>query len=358
MNQTTPRLLIAASGTGGHLFPALAVAEQLPEYAIEWLGVPDRLETGLVPDQYLLHTIAIEGFQSRPGLKTIKILTRQLGAVLTVKKLLQEKQIDVLFTTGGYIAGPSILAARWLNIPVILHESNSIPGKVTRFLSRFCDVVALGFAEAAQYLPGVNTKWVSTPVREQFRSPQELDLPVPPSAFLIVVVGGSQGAIALNDLIRTSAPRWFDTGAYIVHLTGEKDPNRGALKHPQYIELPFYENMAGLFQRADLAVSRSGSGTLTELAITGTPSILIPYPFAAEDHQFYNAQAFAKGGAAYLYRQNEITSQQLGELVKELIASPGTLQTMREKTENLAVKDSAGRLADLIRSFPSRKSQR
>ncbi len=356
MNQRRPRLLIAASGTGGHLFPALAVAEQLPEYSIEWLGVPNRLETTLVPEEYPLHTIAIEGFQGRPSPKTIKVLARQIGAVFTVKKLLQGKEIDVLFTTGGYIAGPSILAARWLNIPVILHESNSIPGKVTRFLSKFCDLVALGFTEASGYLPGVATKWVSTPVREQFRHPQALNLPIPESAFVIAVMGGSQGAIALNDLVRACAGEWFAQGAYVVHLTGEKDPNRGSLNHPQYIELPFYDNMAGLMQRADLAISRSGSGSLTELAITGTPSILIPYPFAAEDHQFYNAQVFAKAGAAYVYRQSEITPEQLTAEVKKLISSPETLKQMGEKTETLAVRDSALQLADLIRELYRNKN--
>ncbi|MFM7711713.1 MAG: UDP-N-acetylglucosamine--N-acetylmuramyl-(pentapeptide) pyrophosphoryl-undecaprenol N-acetylglucosamine transferase, partial [Microcystis sp.] len=172
MARTPTRLLIAASGTGGHLFPALALAERLPDYEIEWLGVPDRLEQSLVPKTYPLHSIPIEGFQTRLGLKTLKILFGQLRAIWQVRSLIKKRQIAAVFTTGGYIAGPTILAARLANIPVILHESNYIPGKVTKVLGRWCDTVALGFQGTASYLPGTRTTWISTPVREQFLIPQ------------------------------------------------------------------------------------------------------------------------------------------------------------------------------------------
>jgi len=347
------RLLIAASGTGGHLFPALAIAEQLPDYEIEWLGVPDRLEQTLVPKQYQLHTIPIEGFQSRLSLKSLKILASQLRAVFTVRRLLQERQIDIILTTGGYIAAPTILAARLAKIPVIFHESNSIPGKVTRWLSPWCDTVALGFRETAPYLPKAKTVWMSTPVRQQFLTPQPLALPIPDGVFLIAVVGGSQGAVAMNQLVRQAAKIWLEQGVYIVHLTGDKDADANNLKHPRYFSLPFYDNMAGLLQRANLAISRSGSGSLTELAITQTPSVLIPYPFAAEDHQFYNAKVFADAGAAYLYRQEELTPESLGKIVLELIQSPEQLATMASNSANLVKADSARQLADLIRQQDS-----
>jgi UDP-N-acetylglucosamine--N-acetylmuramyl-(pentapeptide) pyrophosphoryl-undecaprenol N-acetylglucosamine transferase len=354
MARTPTRLLIAASGTGGHLFPALAVAKRLPDYEIEWLGVPDRLEQSLVPKTYPLHTIPIEGFQTRFGLKTLKILFGQLRAIWQVRSLIKKRQIAAVFTTGGYIAGPTILAARLANIPVILHESNYIPGKVTKVLGRWCDKVALGFQGTASYLPGTRSTWVSTPVREQFLIPQSLDLPIPEDAFLIVVAGGSQGAVALNQIVRQSAPQWLEKGIYIVHLTGENDPEADSLRHSNYFSRPFYDNMAGLWQRANLAISRSGAGTLTELAITCTPSILIPYPFAAEDHQFYNAQVFAEAQAAYLYRQNELTAQFLSELVLDLWSNPEKLAAMAQQASHLAISDSADLLADLLR----RKSQK
>ena len=348
-----PKLLIAASGTGGHLFPALATAEQLADYPIEWLGVPDRLETQLV-DRYPLHTIAVEGFQQRFGIGTLKIFGRLALATLKVRKLLQAGQFRAVLTTGGYIAAPSILAARSLGLPVILHESNLLPGKVTRWLSPFCSTVALGFEGSAKYLPRAKkTVWVGTPVRSQFRSAlaqASLDLPIPADAPLILAFGGSQGAVGLNKLVRQAAPAWLEAGAWIVHLTGESDPDAQLFSHPQYICLPFFNNMAALLHRADLAISRSGAGSLTELAIAQTPSILIPYPYAAEDHQTYNAEVFRAAGAALLFQQADLTADLLQDKVLSLLRSPEQRDRMAAAMGRLAVTDSAERLAALVKS--------
>src|SRR6476469_8392720 len=224
------RLLIAASGTGGHLFAAIAVAEQLPDYKIEWLGVPNRLETQLVPAQYPLRTIPVEGFQQRLGLGTIKVLFRLISSIGQVRRLLKQGNFQGVLTTGGYIAGPSIIAARSLGLPVILHESNALPGKVTRWFSPWCTAVALGFEAAAQHLPRAKTVVAVTPVRSQFLTRQPLNLPIPDSVPVILVMGGSQGAVAINQLVRQCAPAWFNAGAWVVHLTGNNDPDAESLK--------------------------------------------------------------------------------------------------------------------------------
>lgn len=342
-----PKLLIAASGTGGHLFPAIATAEALPGWAIEWLGVPDRLETKLVPDRYPLHTVRVSGFQGRPGINTLKTLTRMAQATLKTRQLLKQGQFQGVFTTGGYIAAPAILAALSLGLPAVLHESNALPGKVTRLLSPWCRVVGVGFAEASQYLPRAKTQWVGTPVRPQFLEPAPLQLPIPPEVPLLVVVGGSQGAVAVNQLVRQCAPTWLEAGLWIVHQTGDNDPDAQSLSHPHYFPLPFYDNMAGLFQRATLAISRAGAGTLTELAISHTPAILIPYPFAAEDHQTVNARVFESARAARLLPQASLTASQLETTVLELVRSPA-LSQMAEAAGHLSVRDSAEQLANLV----------
>ncbi|MDC0833678.1 undecaprenyldiphospho-muramoylpentapeptide beta-N-acetylglucosaminyltransferase [Geitlerinema sp. CS-897] len=346
---SSKRLLVAASGTGGHVFPALATAESLSDYHIEWLGVPHRMETQLVGDRYPLHLIPVEGFQTRLGLGTVKVLVRFVNAVFACRKILKRGKFDGVFTTGGYIAAPAILAARSLEIPVVLHESNAIPGKVTKWFSRWCDVVAIGFLDAARSLPQVKTVCVGTPVRPDFLKDTSFDLPIPDDVPLIVVMGGSQGAVAVNQLVRECAPSWFEVGAWVVHLTGTYDPDVDSLKHPQYIAMPFYDNVAGLLQRANLAVSRAGSGTLTELAMTHTPSILIPFPYAAEDHQFYNGRGFVEAGAALMFRQAEISPEVLQTEVLELLNSPEKLDRMTKAMAGLAVPDSAQRLAQLIR---------
>jgi UDP-N-acetylglucosamine--N-acetylmuramyl-(pentapeptide) pyrophosphoryl-undecaprenol N-acetylglucosamine transferase len=353
--KSPPRLLVAASGTGGHLFPAIAAAGQLPEFEIEWLGVPDRMETQLVSSLYPLHTIAVEGFQQRFGLGTVRILGGLVGSILQVRDLLKEGNFQGVFTTGGYIAAPAIVAARSLGLPAILHESNAIPGKVTRWFSPMCTKVAIGFEAAAQRLPRAKTVFAGTPVRSQFLAPQPLNLPIPnpipDSAPVILVMGGSQGAVAVNKLVRECASAWFDAGAWVIHLTGNNDPEADSFQHPQYLSMPFYDNVAGLLQRANLTISRSGASALTELAVTGMPSILIPFPFAADDHQYFNAQVFAKAGAALAFRQSELTADLLQTKVLHLLSDAEYLKKMSEAARQLAVTDSAERLANLVREL-------
>lgn len=354
MTKAPIKLLMAASGTGGHLFPAIALAQQLPDYQIEWLGVPNRLETRLVPKEYKLHTISVEGFQKGFGFSSLLTLGKLAGGVLDVRKLLKAGNFQGVVTTGGYIAGPSAIAARSLGLPVILHESNAFPGKVTRIFAPLCTSVALGFNVAAQYLPKGKTVYLGTPVRPEFRQAEigaSLDLPVAEDAPLIVVFGGSQGAVAINKLVRQCAPAWFEAGAYIVHLTGDNDPEAESLQHEQYISMPFYDNMASLLQRANLAISRSGAGSLTELAVCGTPAILIPYPYAAEDHQTYNAQVFTSVDAGLMFKQSELTVESLQNEVLKLLHSPLELKAMGDKALSIAIPDSAEKMAQLVREL-------
>lgn len=357
MVQAPKRLLIAASGTGGHLFPAIALAKQLPDYQIEWLGVPNRLETQLVPQQYPLNTIAVEGFQQGFRLSSLGILRKLISSIMEVRTLLKQGNFQGVFTTGGYIAAPAVIAARSLGLPVILHESNALPGKVTRFFGPWCSAVAIGFEASAKYLHRAKTVHTGTPVRSQFLDENvaaSLDLPIPDHVPLIVVFGGSQGALALNKLVRESARAWFEAGAWVVHLTGDKDPEVDTLQHPQYICLPFYNNMAALLHRANLAISRSGAGSLTELAVCGTPAILIPYPFAAEDHQTYNAKVFTSVAAALMFQQSDLNALLLQDKVLSLLHSPQDLHEMGEKARSIAVIDSAEKLAYLLREVLER----
>ncbi|MGB3136230.1 MAG: undecaprenyldiphospho-muramoylpentapeptide beta-N-acetylglucosaminyltransferase [Nodosilinea sp.] len=354
----SPRLLVAASGTGGHLFPAIAIAEALLQegYAIEWLGVPDRLETTLVPQHFPLHTVRMAGFQGPLGLGTVKTLGQFGRAIGEVRRLLKQENFDGVFTTGGYIAAPAIVAARSLGLPTVLHESNALPGKVTRWLSPWCTTVALGFEATRDRLPRAKTAVVGTPVRDEFLTAEPLlsDPTIPDSAPLIVVVGGSQGAVAVNQLVRAAAPAWIEAGAWIVHQTGSSDPEADSYSHPHYIHQPFFSAMAALMHRATVAIGRAGAGTLTELAISHTPSILIPYPYAAEDHQTVNADAFVAAKAALMLNQRGTSAGQLQALVLDLLAQPQRLAQMSDAAGRLATPDSATKLADLIQTVLGR----
>jgi UDP-N-acetylglucosamine--N-acetylmuramyl-(pentapeptide) pyrophosphoryl-undecaprenol N-acetylglucosamine transferase len=352
-----PTLLIAASGTGGHLFPALAVADALPPgWRVCWLGVPDRLETSLVPSRYPLHTVRAGGLQGR-GLRRLLNLAQLLLASLAVRRLIRRERVDAVFSSGGYIAAPAILAARWCGVPMVLHESNAIPGKVTRLLGRFCAQVAVGLPQAAKRLPRARPLVTGTPVRQAFLEPAPLPDWVPAGEGpLLLVMGGSQGAVGLNRMVRPLIPRLAAAGCRVVHLTGSNDPEAGLLQLPGVVERPFSEELPGLLQHADLAISRAGAGSLSELAVCGTPTILVPFPQAADRHQDANAAAAAELGAALIVWQHPPDDEALERAVWRLLgprlrggeAAVDPLLELRAGMERLAVRDAEQRLVERL----------
>jgi UDP-N-acetylglucosamine--N-acetylmuramyl-(pentapeptide) pyrophosphoryl-undecaprenol N-acetylglucosamine transferase len=352
-----PRLLIAASGTGGHLFPALAVADALPlDWSVHWLGVPDRLERQLVPKRYPLHTVRAGGLQGR-GLRKLLNLLRLLNATRKVRRLIRREGIAVVFSSGGYIAAPAILAARWCGVPVVLHESNAMPGRVTRLLGRLCTHVAVGLPETAAHLPYCRPQVTGTPVRQSFAEPEPSPswLPNGPGP-LLLVMGGSQGAVGLNRMLRPLLPRLLEAGVRVVHLTGRNDPDAGAPLPPGIVERPFCDDMAALLQCSDLVISRSGAGALAELAVCGTPAVLVPYPTAADRHQHANAAAAAAVGAAVIVEQHppecptleRALWRLLGPRLRGTPASTDPLTAMGEGMQKLAVHDADQRLVALL----------
>ena len=354
------RLLIAASGTGGHLFPALAVAEAMPEHWTTcWLGVPDRLETTLVPERYPLTTVKAGGLQGR-GLRKLIQLIQLIAASGGVRRLIRRQGSQVVFTTGGYIAAPAILAARWCGVPVVLHESNAIPGRVTRLLGRFCTQVAVGLPAAVERIPGCTAVVTGTPVRESFLTPQPLPTWVPAgNGPLVLVMGGSQGVVGLNRMVRAVLPDLLSAGCRVVHLSGSNDPEAGTLQHPNLVERPFSDEVPGLLQHADLAISRAGAGSLSELAVTTTPSVLVPFPQAADQHQDANAACAAALGAAVIVHQHSPEHHALRHTLWRLLgprlrgcdAAVDPLVALATGMERLAVRDADTRLAQMLEAL-------
>jgi UDP-N-acetylglucosamine--N-acetylmuramyl-(pentapeptide) pyrophosphoryl-undecaprenol N-acetylglucosamine transferase len=353
-----PRLLIAASGTGGHLFPALAVADAMPaDWSVSWLGVPDRLERQLVPSRYPLHTVRAGGLQGR-GLRKLLNLLQLLQAIRSVRRLIQRERIAAVFTSGGYIAAPAILAARWCGVPVVLHESNAVPGKVTRLLGRLCSQVAVGLPQAAARLPRCRPVVTGTPVRQTFLEHAPLPDWVPKGCGpLLLVMGGSQGAVGLNQMVRPLLPKLTAAGVRVVHLTGSNDPDAGQPLPAGVVELPFSDEIPGLLQHAALAISRSGAGALSELAVCGTPAVLVPYPAAADHHQDVNAAAAAELGAAVIVWQHGPAEpalerslwRLLGPRLRGAAAACDPLTGMSTAMGELAVRDADQRVAAMLR---------
>ena len=348
-----PRLLIAASGTGGHIYPALALADSLSaSWKIEWLGVPNRLEIELVPKKYNLILLKVGGLQGNIFLKLFELF-KLIFASIQVSILLRKKKIDLIFTTGGYISAPSILGAKLTGIPILLHESNAIPGKVSRFLGRFCDHVALGIPFASAYLPRCKTSFTGTPVRSEFFLEKPLPSWVPSGeGVLIVVMGGSQGAKKMNEMVRNILPWLLDKGCRVVHLTGKNDcfyrDIVKVLNHPNLVVRDFSEEIPALLQNADLAISRAGAGAISELMVTKTPAILIPFPQSADHHQELNAAYMARFGGAVIVNQHNPKENILKKIIFKLLASDSLMQ-MKSNMNNQDFINPQYKIAEIMK---------
>lgn len=308
MSKKRNNLLIAASGTGGHIFPALAVSKKVEkDWDIHWLGVTKRLDSEFVPRKYNLLTLNLQTPK-----KNIFILIQYLKilfSIFNIIKILKEKKINLVFTTGGYIAAPTILAAKLLKIPIIIHESNLIPGTVTKYFGFLCEFVLLGFKDTYFYLKNCKTIYTGTPLREEFYEKYPLPSWVPRGKGpLLIVMGGSQGAKRINEIFYESLDFLIKQNYRIVHIIGENNSNSSLRKiSKNYIQKKFTNQIASLMQNCDLVISRSGAGTINELIHTGKPSILIPYPNSKNNHQEKNAMILSSIGGAILMNQNLIS---------------------------------------------------
>ncbi len=360
MSKERNNLLIAASGTGGHIFPALAVSKKVEkDWNMHWLGVQQRLDSKFVPRKYNLLTLKLETPKKNNFilLQYLKILF----STFKIIKILKEKKINLVFTTGGYISAPTILAAKFLKIPVIIHESNLIPGTVTKYFGFLCKFVFLGFKDTNFYLKNCKTIFTGTPLREEFYQTNPLPKWVPRgNGPLLIVMGGSQGAKVINEIFYESLNFFIKQNFRIVHIIGEHNLNNSIKRRSKnYIQIKFTNEVASLMQNCDLVISRSGAGTINELIQTGKPSILIPYPNSKNNHQEKNAMILSSIGGAILINQNKISKLFFEETLKRIFkfklkkGKPQyeILDLMKENMKSLNSLKSANNIKKLINYF-------
>ncbi len=312
-------LLVAASGTGGHIFPALAVSKEIEdEWNIHWLGVHQRLDANVIPKKYNLRTLNIK--TPRKNIFLFYQYIQILMSTFKIIRILKEKKINLVFTTGGYISAPTILASKLLRIPVIIHESNLIPGMVTKYFGFLCKYVFLGFEKTNLYLKNCKIIFTGTPLREQFYKSNLLPEWAPKGKGpLLVVMGGSQGAKAINAIIYESLEFLMKRKFRIVHIIGECNQKPFQFKNSKsYVQKKFTNQIAALIQNCDLVISRSGAGTINELIETQKPSILIPYPNSKNNHQEKNAMILAESGGSILINQNKISKKVFEETIERI----------------------------------------
>lgn len=346
--------LIAGGGTGGHVIPGLAVARELRKQGHEafFVGTERGVEAKLVPAAgFELVRIRIGGLK-RVGLRrTLTTLWQLPVSVLEMYRLLWRRRVRAVFSMGGYAAGPPVIAALLRRIPVVVMEPNAVPGFTNRRIGRFVSRALISFRETAGFFPPGRTEITGLPVREEFFSLA----PKPRGPVLnVLITGGSQGSTTLNQAARQSWPLFRESGMKVrfVHQTGVAAHAAMAADFAASgLEgeiTPFLTDMPAAFAEADLVVCRAGAGAVAELAAAGKPAILVPFPFAADNHQLRNAQAFERAGAARLATDAELTGERLFQLVRELASAPDALARMAAAARSLAHPGAAQRAARIL----------
>lgn len=353
--------LMAGGGTGGHVIPLVAVARELKRRGHHpfFVGTRQGIEAKLVPAEgFSIEWVEIGGLKRVGAARALRTLAQLPGSVARMLAVLRSRRPAAVFSMGGYAAAPPVLAAWLRRIPIVLMEPNAVAGLTNRLMGRLARRALLNFAEAAPQFPRGRTELAGLPVRDEFFA-------VPPKTrtdvLTVLITGGSRGSRRLNLAARQSWPLFWNAGLHLrlIHQCGEEDHEALARDFAgsglEGEVVPFIADMPRQFAGADLVVSRSGAGAVAELAAAGRPAILVPFPYAADDHQLRNAEAMARAGAARLVVDLDFTGERFFREVSALASEAGALDRMGRAASALARPGAAARAADVLEALARRE---
>jgi UDP-N-acetylglucosamine--N-acetylmuramyl-(pentapeptide) pyrophosphoryl-undecaprenol N-acetylglucosamine transferase len=353
-----PRVIIAGGGTGGHLFPGVAVAKEISrrKEGAEILFITGRRKTAshILEEAGFIHeAIAVEGIKGRGWKKGAVVIMKLPWSLFQAMRMIRNFSPHLVLGVGGYSAGPVCVAAKVMGVPSAIHEQNSFPGLTNRLLCRIVDKVFIAFEESRAFFPGGSLYLTGNPIREELLSAGE---PQDPRAgpFTILVMGGSQGARAVNEAFVEALAILRDRGRrpQVLHQTGEADHARVLEAYAQRgltgDVTPFIQDMAGAYRQSDVVVSRAGASTVSELAALGKPSVLIPYPYAANRHQETNAGILVRAGGAAMVLQKELTGSHLAGLLATYMDDTAALEKMGASARSVGRPEATRLIADFL----------
>ena len=350
--------VMAGGGSGGHVVPALAVARELRSrgHRVVFVGVRRGMEAKLVPaEDFPIEWIETGALKRVGWRQTLETLAGLPGSVWQASRILDRVRPAAIFSMGGYVAGPVVLAALWKKIPVVMMEPNAVPGFTHRHLARYASRALVSFKETMRWFPSGRTEVTGLPIREEF-----FCVPAKPAGevMTVLITGGSQGSRTLNRAAEESWPLWKKDAIRLIHQTGaamyEKLAPRFRASGVAGEISPFIADMPRAFAEADIVVSRSGMGAVSELAAAGKPSILVPFPGSSDDHQLHNARAMEKSGAARVVLDREMNGARLVEEVSRLGADRAALEKMGAAARAFAKPGAANRAAAILEELASR----
>ncbi|SEN29038.1 UDP-N-acetylglucosamine-N-acetylmuramylpentapeptide N-acetylglucosamine transferase [Mesobacillus persicus] len=360
------RIVVSGGGTGGHIYPALALIREIQKQDDKaeflYIGTEKGLESKLVPRENIdFRSIHITGFRRKISVENVKTVLRFLKGVSDSKKILKEFKADVVIGTGGYVCGPVVYAAAKLGIPTIIHEQNSIPGLTNKFLSRYVDRIGVCFEEAKQFFPEDKVVMTGNPraseVLNQDGNKGRASVGLKADQPAVLIFGGSRGAKPLNEAVLKSLTEMGNKPYQVLYVTGDVHYDEVAkevelIGNPENVIIkPFIHNMPEVLSGIDLTVARAGATTLAELTSLGIPSILIPSPYVTDNHQEKNALALSNHQAAELLLEKDLTGPKLVEKIDLILTDHEKLKSMKTAAKTLGIPDAANRMHSLIKEL-------
>lgn len=358
------RVVISAGGTGGHIYPALAIINKIkekePDSTFLYIGTHNRMEKDIVPKQGIpFQSIEMYGFNKKNLFANIKTLHCLIKGYQSCKKAIKEFQPDVVIGVGGYITAPVILAAHKLGIKTFIHEQNSVPGKANLFLSKYVSKIGVSFKSSLSQFPSYKTVFTGNPCSEEATKKEPVDkktLNLSPHKKLVLIVMGSLGASTMNEYLLSCMP-YFEKKPYeIAFVTGKKDYETiKKNKFPKNVFVfPYIDNMTSVMQKTDVIVSRAGASTLSEIIALKVPSILIPSPYVPNNHQYKNAMDLIEKDAALLLEEKDLKKDSLPRKIEEAL-HVDMQKKMQKNLEALDMPNSATKIYDEIKKLVDRK---
>ena len=360
MSERAPHILMVGGGTGGHVYPAIAIADAVralrPDAQIVFAGTQDRLEARAVPEAgYALHPVTAQGIQRRAAASNLLLPLRVAQGLLQSWRLVGAINPDVAVGTGGYVSGPVLLAAWLRGRPLLIQEQNAYAGLTNRVLSRLASRIHLAFPEAQDWVPAQRAVVSGNPTRRALREADpksrrdaRATFDLPDDARVVLVMGGSLGSAAINDAVEHNLETLLRGGdVHVVWQTGERyhgDIVNEVDEHPRLQVVEYIDQMGMAYAAADLVVCRAGALTCSELLVTGTPAVLVPSPNVTADHQTKNARSLEQAGAAVLLPEPEL-DERLDAVVPDLLGDPERLNQMADAARERARPDAAETIA-------------
>lgn len=359
---TARRIWFAGGGTGGHLYPGLAIARALvqhdPSFAPHFIGAQRGIERDVLPTTAFPFTLLnLHPLYRQAPWKNWRTIVGAIGAWRAMSQLARQSRPEAVVGTGGYAAGVALAWARAHGVPTILHEPDSHPGMTTRAFSGGARAIYLGFPEATRYLrmaAGADVRALGAPIEtppaeRRSRADARAAWDLPHDAFVVLCVGGSQGARALNETMAAWVSAGLPSGVAVIWATGRGQAAAYLDREGPLVRVrPYLSPIADAYAAADIAITRAGAMSIAELCAWGIPSILVPLPTAAQDHQAHNATAVAASGAAIHLPQSQLSVTRLQSIVEELRSQPNTLDSMRHAARERARPSAAADIASAI----------